>query len=256
MSDWLPTACNLCECNCGIEVELGGDDGRRFLRVRGDKQHPASQGYACEKPHRLDHYQNGRDRLRAPLRRMPDGRFEEIDWDTAIREVAEKLAAIRDRDGGDKIFYYGGGGQGNHFPGAYSAATLATLGARYRSNALAQEKTGEFWVSGKMLGAGARGDAEHCEVAVFIGKNPWQSHGIARARVVLKDIARDPERTLIVIDPRRTETAELADIHLQVRPGTDAHLLAAMAGVLVQEQLIDSDWIELHTDGIDRKSVV
>lgn len=250
MSDWLPTACNLCECNCGIEVELGGDDGRRFLRVRGDKQHPASQGYACEKPHRLDYYQNGRDRLRAPLRRRPDGSFEEIDWDTAIREVAQKLAAIRDRNGGDKIFYYGGGGQGNHFPGAYSAATLAALGARYRSNALAQEKTGEFWVSGKMLGAGARGDAEHCEVAVFIGKNPWQSHGIARARVVLKEIARDPDRTLIVIDPRRTETAELADIHLQLRPGTDAHLLAAMAGVLVQEQIIDSDWIALHTDGV------
>lgn len=250
MAEWLPTACNLCECNCGLEVELGGADGRRFVRVRGDKAHPASQGYACEKPHRLDFYQNGRDRLRAPLRRRPDGSFEEIDWDTAIREVAARLAAVRDTHGGGRILYYGGGGQGNHLPGAYSAATLAALGTRWRSNALAQEKTGEFWVAGRMFGAGARGDAEHCEVAVFVGKNPWQSHGIARARVVLKEIARDPDRALIVIDPRRTETAELADFHLQVRPGTDAHLLAAMAGMLVQDGLLDGDWIARHTSGI------
>ena len=163
MSNWQPTACNLCECNCGIEVELGGDDGRRFVRVRGDKQHPSSRGYACEKPHRLDYYQNGRDRLRAPLRRKPDGSFEEIDWDTAIREVAARFAAVRDTHGGASIFYYGGGGQGNHLPGACSAATRAALGSTYRSNALAQEKTGEFWVSANMLGVASRGDAEHCE---------------------------------------------------------------------------------------------
>lgn len=51
MSEWRPTACNLCECNCGLEIELGGDDGRRFVRVRGDKAHPGSRGYACEKSH-------------------------------------------------------------------------------------------------------------------------------------------------------------------------------------------------------------
>ena len=64
MSDgtWQPTACILCECNCGIEVRLGGDDGRRFERIRGDKAHPASQGYTCEKALRLDHYQNGAHR--------------------------------------------------------------------------------------------------------------------------------------------------------------------------------------------------
>ena len=142
--EWKSTACILCECNCGIEVQLGGEDGRRFTRIRGDKQHPLSKGYACEKANRLDFYQNGRDRITSPLRRRPDGSFEEIDWDTAIREVAEKLAAVRDEHGGDKIFYYGGGGQGNHLPGAYSRSTLAALGSVYKSNALAQEKTGEF----------------------------------------------------------------------------------------------------------------
>src|SRR5689334_7736345 len=86
--DWRPNACILCECNCGIEVQLGGDDGRHLVRIRGDRRHPASRGYACEKPHRLDHYQNGPDRLTTPLKRRPDGTYQAIDWDTAIAEVA------------------------------------------------------------------------------------------------------------------------------------------------------------------------
>jgi len=248
---WHKTACILCECNCGIEIRLGGPDGRRFERIRGDKDHPSSQGYTCNKPLRLDHYQNGRHRLTSPLRRRADGSFEEIDWDTAVREVAAKLAAVRDTHGGASIFYYGGGGQGNHLPGAYAGSTLRALGALYRSSALAQEKTGEFWVNGKMLGTGVRGDFEHCEVALFVGKNPYQSHGFPRAREVLNAIARDPARSLIVVDPRRSETAALADFHLQVAPGRDAWALAAMLGVLVQEDRVASEWLRDHTRGFE-----
>jgi anaerobic selenocysteine-containing dehydrogenase len=248
-SEWHSTACILCECNCGVEIQLGGEDGRRFVRVRGDKAHPASQGYACEKPSRLDYYQNGRDRLTRPLRRRDDGSYEEIDWDTAIREVAARFAAVRDEHGGESIFYYGGGGQGNHLPGAYSRSTRAALGSAFRSNALAQEKTGEFWVSARMMGGFTRADFENCEVGVFIGKNPWFSHSLPRARVTLREIAKDPKRCMIVIDPRRTETADLADIHLAVRPGGDAWLLAAMVGVLVQENLVHEDWLAQHTEG-------
>mgnify|MGYP000185607483 CR=1 FL=1 len=72
---WKKTACILCECNCGIEVEM---DGRSLARIRGDREHPASAGYTCNKAMRLDHYQNGPDRLTSPLRRRPDGGFEEI----------------------------------------------------------------------------------------------------------------------------------------------------------------------------------
>jgi anaerobic selenocysteine-containing dehydrogenase len=236
----------LCECNCGLEVQLGGEGGRHFTRIRGDKAHPASKGYACEKPHRLDFYQNGPDRITAPLRRKADGTFEEIDWDTAIREVTERLSAVRDQHGGEAIFYFGGGGQGNHLPGAYSAATRRALGSRYRSSALAQEKTGEFWVGGRLMGSVTRADFEHCEVGLFIGKNPWQSHGIPRARVTLREMAKDPKRSLIVIDPRKTETAALADVHLRVKPGADAWLLSALGAALVQEDLLDHDWVAEH----------
>ncbi|HEV7685291.1 MAG TPA: molybdopterin-dependent oxidoreductase, partial [Acidimicrobiia bacterium] len=143
---WQPTACILCYINCGIEVRRGGEDGRRFERIRGDKAHPASKGYTCQKALRLDHYQNGRHRLTSPMRRRPDGTYEPIDWDTAIAEVAAGLQGVIDRHGGESLFYYGGGGQGNHLGGSYGLSFYAGLGSQFRSNALAQEKTGEFFV--------------------------------------------------------------------------------------------------------------
>lgn len=250
---WHQTACNLCSVNCGVEIKLG-DDGRTFARVRGDKNNPASQGYTCEKALRLDHYQNGPHRLQSPMRRRADGTYEEIDWDTAIREVAAGLAKVRDEHGGETIFYYGGGGQGNHLPGGYSGATRKTLGMKYSSNALAQEKTGEFWVDGQLFGAMSchtTPDMEHTACGVFLGKNPWHSHGIPRARTVIKEMANDPDRTLIIIDPRVTESAEIADIHLRVRPGGDAWLLGAILKILVSEDLADRDYLAERANRLD-----
>ena len=243
-TEWKKTACIICALNCGLEVQT---DGRRIVRIRGDKAHPISQGYVCEKSQRMDYYQNGADRLESPMRRKPDGTYEAIDWETAIREIAAKFSAIKARHGGESILYYGGGSQGNHLGGVYGDSTIKALGIQYRSNALAQEKTGEAWVQGKMTGSGIHGDFEHCEVAVFVGKNPWQSHGFARTRVILREIQNDPARTLIVIDPRRSETAAMADMHLAVRPGTDAWCLAALAAIIVQQGLVARSWIDEHT---------
>jgi anaerobic selenocysteine-containing dehydrogenase len=247
-ADWQPTACILCECNCGIVVQV---EDRTLARIRGDKANPGSQGYTCNKALRLDHYQNNRARLTSPMRRRPDGTFEEIDWDTAIVEIAEGFKRIRDSYGGDKIFYYGGGGQGNHLGGAYSGAFLKALGSRYRSNALAQEKTGEAWVDAHLYGGHTRGEFEHAEVSVFVGKNPWMSQSFPRARVVLNEIAKDPARSMIVIDPVLTDTAKMSDFHLRVRPGTDAWCLAALAAVLVQENLCEEPFLAEHVHGVD-----
>lgn len=247
-ADWQPTACILCECNCGIVVQT---DGRHLAKIRGDKDHPGSQGYTCNKALRLDHYQNNPSRLTSPMRRKADGSYEEIDWDTAIAEIAAGFRHIADTHGGDKIFYYGGGGQGNHLGGAYSSAFLKPLGSRYRSNALAQEKTGEAWVDAHLYGGHTRGEFEHAEVSVFVGKNPWMSQSFPRARTVLNDIAKDPKRSMIVIDPVLTDTAKMADFHLRVKPGADAWCLTALAAVLVQENLCDETFLAERVDGAD-----
>lgn len=243
---WHKTACILCECNCGLEVKL---DGRRLAKIRGDKDHPGSQGYSCEKPLRLDHYQTGRHRLDTPMRRCPDGSYEPITWDEALDGIAARLRDITQRHGGEAIGFYGGGGQGNHLGGAHGRALMNALRARVYANALAQEKTGENWVDTQLYGNHTVGDFANSEVVVFVGKNPWQSHGVTRARPVLREIVRDPERSMIVIDPRRSETAEMADFHLQVKPGTDAWCVAALVAVLAQENLVDHAWLAQHTVG-------
>ena len=248
---WKSTACILCECNCGIEVELGGADGRRFVRVRGDDAHPASQGYACEKPARLDFYQNGPHRLTKPLRRRADGTFEEIDWDTAIREVAARFAAVRDAHGGESIFYYGGGGQGNHLPGAYGARRRARrsapcTGARSRPGedrrVLGRAEDGRRLHARRLRAL--RGRALPRQEPVVLAQHP------ARARHAEGDRDR-PGARADRVDPRRTETADLADIHLQVQPGGDAFLLAAMIAVIVQEGLVAAAWLAEHTRGAE-----
>jgi formate dehydrogenase len=249
-ADWQATACILCYINCGIEVRRG-EDGRRFDRIRGDKAHPASKGYTCQKALRLDHYQNGRHRLTSPMRRRPDGTYEAIDWDTAIAEVAAGLQGVIDRHGGESLLYYGGGGQGNHLGGSYGLSFVAGLGSRYRSNALAQEKTGEFFVDQELCGGHSVGDFENAEVVLLLGKNAWQSHGFHRARTILKAINHDPDRALIVVDPVRNETAELADHHVVVRPGADAFLYAAMLATLVEEDLVDHTFVTEHTSGAE-----
>ena len=246
---YVKTACILCSVNCGLEVKLNGE---RIVYVRGDKEHPVSAGYLCQKAQQLDHYQNHADRLDSPLRRRPDGSFEKVDWDTAIREIAAALAKIQAEHGSEALAYYGGGGQGNHICGVFGTGLRTALGIRNYYNALAQEKTGEFWVNGKLFGsenAHVCEDFEHAQVAVFLGANPWQAHGLPRARVILKEIQADPDRKLIVVDPRRTETAAMADLHLQIKPGGDAWLLAAIGAQIVRDGNVKTDWLAEHTHG-------
>lgn len=247
---WHSTACILCSLNCGIEVQT---DGSRMSRIRGDKKTPSSTGYLCQKAGRLDYYQNNRQRLSRPMKRV-GGKWEAIGWDQAIREIAEKLVDIRDTHGGETLAYAGGGGQGNHLGGVYGAALRAAMRTPYYYSALAQEKTGDFWVNGKLFGKQTchiTEDIEHCDLALFIGTNPWMSHGIARARKTLLELSKDPARKMIVIDPRKTETAKLADQHLALRPGTDALLLSAILGTLVQENLVDQRFLDAHTIGFE-----
>ncbi|MDJ0962485.1 MAG: molybdopterin-dependent oxidoreductase [Acidimicrobiia bacterium] len=250
-AEWSKTACILCECACGIEVKL---EDRQFVRIRGNKEHVESKGYTCEKALRLDHYQNNRGRLTSPMRRTAEGTYEEIDWDTAIAEVAGGLGRVRDAHGAGSIFRYGGTGQTNHLFSVYGQALADGIGVLYESNSIAQEKTGEVWVEVNMLGAHTRPELSKSEVAIFVGKNPWQSHSFPAARRTLKAIANDPERALIVFDPKRTKTAELADFHIQLRPGTDAFCIAAILGILVRDELVDTEFLDRHVT--DRAALV
>ncbi len=246
--EWHKNVCILCSNNCGVEVRI---DEREITRVRGNKEHVTSKGYTCEKALRLNHYQNAATRLTSPLKRLDDGSYIELDWDTAISEVADALLGVNATHGEGKIMYYGGGGQGNHLVGTYGAALRSVLGITRKSNALAQEKTGEAWVEGRMYGTHTHGEFAEAEVSIFLGKNPWHSHGFDETRRVLKEIAKDDDRSMVVIDVRRTETADLADYFLQVTPGGDAFLLAAILAIIIEEDLVANDWLAENVVGTE-----
>lgn len=249
---WHSTACILCYVNCGIEVQTAGRD---IVRVRGDKAHPSTHGYLCQKAQRLNFYQNHADRLTTPLRRRPDGGFEAIDWDTAFAEIAQRLKKIQRAYGGKAFAFYGGGGQGNHLGGAYGVSLLRALGSSNYYNALSQEKTGDFWVNGFLFGAQTAHtteDVEHCDLLMVIGCNPWLAHGFRNARNLVNEIKKHTHRHLLVIDPRRTEVAEVADLHLQIRPGTDAFLLSAILALILRRSGEDAEFLHSHTLGFEQ----
>jgi anaerobic selenocysteine-containing dehydrogenase len=246
------TACILCYVNCGIEVETVG---REITRVRGDRENPKSKGYICQKAGRIPYYHNNLGhRITSPLRRRPDGGFDEIDWDTAISEIAQRLNGIRAEHGGYAFGFYGGGGQGNTLCGPYGLSVMRAMGASTHFTALSQEKTGDYWVNGKLFGSQnchTAEDVDNTDLLVVLGCNPWMANGFARARDAVKAIRKDPARKLLVIDPRRTEVAEDADLHLRLRPGTDAYLLGAILSLILRRGGEARDFLAERTVGFE-----
>jgi anaerobic selenocysteine-containing dehydrogenase len=250
------TACILCSRNCGLLIDI--DEQEKFGKIRGDEQHPVSKGYICQKAARLSHYQYHADRLTQPLQRQNDGSFKSVTWNEALDDIAARLVNLRKKQGGTAFATVGGGGQGNHLGGAYLAQIRAAMKSKFNYNSLGQEKTGDFWLNGRFFGkqtCHTTEDVEHADYVLFIGCNPFQAHGIPNARDTLKEIRKDPKRTMVVIDPRRSETAKQADIHLQLKPSTDAFLMSAMLAIIVRDNLHDKAFLARHCQGFEQVEV-
>ena len=250
MSEWKKTSCVLCGQNCGLEVVT---EGNKVVKVRGDRNNPRSQGYLCRKGANIAYFQNNPERLKFPLKRVGE-RFERVSWDTALDEVAARLKEIVKKHGPRSVAYMGGGGQGCHFEAAFGVRFLHGLGSKNHYSPLAQELTGFFWVAGKAFGRQymhAFPDAQGSDFLVFWGANPMVSHDIANAPLVIRNKKKEPNMIIAVVDPRVTETAKLADIHLRIRPGTDALLLKAMIKVLLTEGPVAEKYLAVNVDGYE-----
>ncbi len=250
MSTIHKTGCVLCNQNCGLIAEV---EDNRIVKVRGDKDNVRSEGYCCRKGLNIAWHQDNADRLQYPLKRTANG-FERISWEGALGEIAVKLKSIVGKYGPRSFAYMGGGGQGCHFEAAFGVRLMRSLGSRYHYSALAQELTGLFWVHGRTLGRQYLGlipDETNTDMLLAIGWNGMQSHQMAQAPRHLKRLSKDPDKLLVVIDPRVSETAKIADIHLAVRPGTDALLLKAIIAIIFQEGWENRAYIGRHVAGCD-----
>ena len=178
-----------------------------------------------------------------------------MSWDQAISEIAARLKAIVEEHGPRSLALMGGGTLGCMSQGPFSVGLLRAMGSQYFYNALAQELTGRYWADGESFGnqnRHTRPDLEHTDMVLMVGKNPMMSHHSPRARKHWPAFSKDPDNILVVVDPRLSETAKLADIHLPIRPGTDALLYRAMIAIILQEGWHDQAYIDKHVSGFDK----
>ncbi len=249
--------CMLCEAICGIAVE---HDGQRVHKVRGDEQDPFSRGHLCPKGVALADVQNDPERIRKPMRRRRDGgdRWEEIGWDEALDLAAGRLAEIQRRHGRDAVALY----RGNPTSHSYSAVLFISLlkdqlGTRNVYSASPVDTLPRTLIAATLYGNQAVlpiPDLDRTDFLLALGANPAVSNGsvmtapdvVARLRAIQERGGR-----VVVVDPRRTETAELADTHLFIRPGSDALLVAALVNVIFREGLAKPGRLGSLVDGLD-----
>ena len=248
---WRKTSCCLCYSNCGLELLI---ENNRITKVRPDKDNPRSQGYACRKGMNIHLYQHNAERLTEPLKRVGSA-FEPISWDRALDEIAEKLRSIVDQHGPRCLATMGGGGQGGRFQAPFLVSLLRAMGSQYHYSAAAQEWSGMFWVNGRCLGNQGMKfipDFERIDMLLAVGWNGAVSHSFPRTPKLLKDFGANPDNLFVVVDPRRTKTAKLADVHLPIRPGGDALFFKSLIAIILAEGWQDQEYLDRHVSGFEK----
>ena len=250
MGEWKHTSCVFCAQNCGLECEV---ENGQIIGVRGDKSNPRSQGYCCRKGLAMAHYEHNADRLKYPLKKVGD-HHERISWEQAIDEISAKLLELKEKYGGSAIAYMGGGAVGGQMECAVGLKLLNSLGSRNYYSSLAQEFSNVYWVDGRITGKQgmpSQPDTHKADTVVAWGWNGWMSNQEPQARTLILNLQKDPDKHLIVIDPRVSETAEHADIHLQLKPGSDTMLAKAMIRIVLDNGWDDKNFIAEHVSGWD-----
>jgi len=246
--------CNLCEAICGIEITRNG--GER-LDIRGDKDDPFSQGFICPKAVALQDIHYDKDRLKHPVRRTPHG-WQRLGWDEAFDEVAQNLKRIHAKYGRNSIAtYLGNPNVHNYGAMLFAPGFIRSLHTRNRFSATSVDQLAHHLAAYFMFGHQLLlpvPDIDRTEFFLILGANPAVSNGsMMTAPDVgqrLKDI-RQRGGKVILIDPRRNETARLADRHLFIRPGTDVLLLLALLHVVFDEGLTRLGPLAPFTKGVD-----
>ncbi|HEX8208478.1 MAG TPA: molybdopterin-dependent oxidoreductase [Solirubrobacteraceae bacterium] len=233
--------CPLCEATCGLAITLDGD---RVTQVRGDADDVFSHGFLCPKGVSIKQLHEDPDRLRTPLVKQPDGSFAEASWDEAFALIAERLPAIQAEHGKDAVAAYVGNPNAHSLAGMiYGRALLKGLGTKNLFSASTVDQYPKQAASAYMFGSGAAvpvPDLDRTDFLLMLGANPAASNGSLMTAPDVRgrlQAIRDRGGKVVVVDPKRTRTAKLADEHLWIRPGTDALLLFALVHVVFGEGL-------------------
>ncbi|HYP48105.1 MAG TPA: molybdopterin-dependent oxidoreductase [Thermoleophilaceae bacterium] len=232
--------CPFCEATCGLEIEV---EGREVTSVRGDADDVLSHGFICPKGYGIKQLHEDPDRLTTPLVRR-DGKLREATWDEAFAEIDRRLSPILTEHGRDSVAVYVGNPNAHNLSAlVYGPVWLRALGSKNVYSASTVDQMPKQVAVARMFGhllSVPVPDVDRCEHLLILGANPLVSNGsLLTAPDMRGRLRRIRERggKVVVVDPRRTRTAEAADEHHFIRPGGDAHLLLGMACTLVEEGL-------------------
>ena len=234
--------CNLCEAQCGLRVAV---DGARVTGVRGDPDDVLSRGHVCPKAHALRELLDDPERLRHPVRRAASGAWERVSWDDALSDVAARLRALRSRHGRDAVaLYVGNPVVHSHRASLGSQLLTMALGTRNRFDPNSQDSNPRLFACMHVYGDALSmpvPDVDRTEFLLVLGANPAASNGsqmgLGDVRSRMRAI-RERGGRVVLVDPRRTESAAWATTHCFIRPGGDAALLMAMLHVLLSEDRV------------------
>jgi len=249
----IKTTCCYCGVGCGIEIRR---DWRGRLTLTGDPDHPANRGQLCSKGRYLLQVALDRDdRLLYPMRRLRrDAPLTRTDWDTALDHVATTFRRLINHYGPDAVGFYV---SGQLLTEEYYVATKLVKGFLGTHNIDSNSRLCmSSAVAAYKLALGddappiCYDDIEHSQCILIAGANPAWCHPILFRRIEAHRAAH-PDVRVIVVDPRRTQSATMADLHLQIRPGTDVVLYNALAAYLIAHGYIDTDFIARHTEGFE-----
>ena len=248
-------SCNLCEAICGLTIE---HDGKQVVSIKGDKDDPLSRGHICPKAIALQDIHADPDRLKTPVRRTENG-FEPISWEDAFDLVESKLTQIREQHGDDSVALY----LGNptvHNSGAllFQKYLKRSLNTRNRFAATSVDQLPHHLAASLMFGHGLMipiPDIDNTDSMLMLGANPAASNGSLMTAPDVKNRLKaitKRDGKVVLVDPRRTESAKLVTDHHFIRPGTDAFLLAAILNRLFQNDAVNLGRLNSFTKGVEQ----
>jgi anaerobic selenocysteine-containing dehydrogenase len=247
--------CPFCEATCGLELTLEGDE---LVKVRGDADDVFSHGFLCPKGVAIKALHEDQDRLRTPMLRQPDGSFAPASWDEAFAEIDRRLPPLLAEHGRDASALYIGNPAAHGMVGLLYGRVLAkALGTRNVYTASTVDQRPKEIASGLMFGGSltiAVPDVDRTDHLLILGANPLASNGSLLTAPDMRGRLRAIQARggkVVVVDPRRSRTAEAADAHHFIRPGTDAHLLFALVHTILAEGLARPGRLADLCDGME-----
>jgi anaerobic selenocysteine-containing dehydrogenase len=242
------THCDICLAACGMEVEV---EDNRIVSLRGDKDHPLTRGFLCEKGAACHELVTDPLRLRHPYERVGDA-WKRISWTEAYQKISSRLRELKAAQGPDSIaMYYGGGNATSSVNYMVADGFMRALGSDRMYNVLTLEFTNRYLAMEKMYGKQffvTQPDIDRTDCLLIFGSNPMVSLDHPGIVASLKDL-KNRGGKLIVVDPRKTETARMADLHVDILPGTDLFMLLAMHAHIFAQDLHDDEFLDRHCVG-------